>query len=450
MQINKPGVPSGWELWCEATNKNLKEIYKEPVDKVTLGEISFPENGFKDYSELCKNLAKIYISSNKNMSTDLAGNTCLEEGFNLILENPEATKEEKTLAKLGLETGNVILTDGKKDTMRCLKAGKKIDGLIMSFEHNVNSGSRDVRSKFMEAIGNSISGATGTVLAKVYSEATGNRISYSNNIILKQGFKTILESSEATEQQKTLAKLGLKAGKASEAIVNIETFIPGKDDVRFNSLPSYNRAFEVRSKFMKAIGNSMSGSIGTILAKVYSDVVSDRDIILTPSERNFILKQGLKAILGSSEATEQQKTFAKFALEADKDVEFVGLPKGSYLKGYLVGNLRGKFMKAISEPNLISGLGTSLTDYIKDLQTGNSACKVNCIPILNYGLKAILESPEATKDQKTLAKLGLEAGKGFIKSNDGSKEATNNATRIKLSFMEAIIKSGNSEKVVEN
>jgi hypothetical protein len=400
----------------EKSTTKASQKLQEPESTVTLGEIQFPDS-FASYSKVVKTLAGTYSSAARYAATGYQRDI-LEKGFNAILANPDATKEEKTIAQLGLDLhDNLMASYYKEDTNVDLrKDAQKACFIFME----AMSGSISSPTGIIEAMGGSISGPTGIVLAKLYNYTAACCNHWiCKNIIIEKGFNALLANPNATKEEKNITKVALEASKNATCDLGIEE----KDG---ESRPAtgywenlkFRDVYQARSKFMEAITNGGSISKVSDLAKLHCDAAKNCNMW---DNKNVVLKQGFKAILASSEATEDEKTLAKLGIEASEGLisqrsySTVDVTEATYQATI-------EFMEAIINGVNISKVSDLAQLYCK--ATWKCSLPYNRNLIVDKGFKAILSRPDVTKEEKNFIKLGLEASEG------------------KIAFIEAISKGG--------
>jgi hypothetical protein len=209
-------------------------------------------------------LAQTFIKVADNVKLAEPEAHVLWKGFGAIIKNSATTDDEKAVAKLG-------------DSI----AQESLDWT----EHDLAA------YPLMQAISNSVTGPIGTTLAKLAYESADNvKLAESAAHILWKGFDAIIKNSAPTADEKAVARLGDAIAQASM-------------DWTEHDLA----AFPV----MQAISNSITGPIGTTLAKV---AYSAADNVKNAESANEALEKGFTAILKNSGSTTEEKAVAELAV----------------------------------------------------------------------------------------------------------------------------------------
>jgi len=222
-----------------------------------------------EYSSMGKILAKSTYESGCHSSYAEDQRKIQKEGFEAILKNPATTEDEKTLANLGITFGSHYMQD--------ISAAR-------------------ARNKVLKAIMNGVSGPMGTVIADLTFEA-GKSVDYAEEqrMVQKNGLEIIAGHSKTTEDEKTLANLGITFG--SHYMQDIS-------------------AARARNKVLNTIIGGISGPIGSVIAKVtYDSGVS----VEYASEQRMLQRDGFEAIINNPKTTDEQKALARHGINVGDD-----------------------------------------------------------------------------------------------------------------------------------
>jgi len=136
----------------------------------------------------------------------------------------------------------------------------------------------------------------GKILAKsTYESGCHSSYAEDQRKIQKEGFEAILKNPATTEDEKTLANLGITFG--SHYMQDIS-------------------AARARNKVLNTIIGGISGPIGSVIAKVtYDSGVS----VEYASEQRMLQRDGFEAIINNPKTTDEQKALARHGINVGDD-----------------------------------------------------------------------------------------------------------------------------------
>jgi hypothetical protein len=324
------------------------------------------------YSQTGKTLAKTFNETASATSYASSANKVLWDGFDTLVKSNETTEDEKAIAKMA----NAIA----KNTLNVQ-------------EHN------RIAFPIMRAISNSISGPVGVVLAQISLNAANNtEKAESANKVLWSGYNAIINNPAATEDEKAIAKLG--------------------DNIANNTLniQEHNRiAFPI----MRSIAGSVGGPIGTVLAQVTHKAASNTE---KAESANQVIWAGYDAIINNPQSTEQQKAIAKFG---DKISHHTMNIQEHNRIGFSI-------ISSLENPDLDGPMGNTLAKVAYNAAS-DTKLAVSANNVLWDGFEAVLNNPESTEIQKSIAKEAIN-----ISHNTMNVQEHN---RIAFKMMKSIMES---------
>ena len=254
----------------------------------------------------------------------------------------------------------------------------------------------------MKSISHPVEGPVGVVLAKVALEAADNtRKATSANKAIWEGYNAIIANPKTTKEEKDVARLGNEI--ASHSL----------------DIQEHNRlGFPV----IRAISNSISGPIGTVLAKVALDAADNTD---KATSANKAIWEGYNAIVANPDTTEDEKAVARL---------------GNAIAGHSLdiqehNRLGFPIIRALS--GTISGpIGHVLAKVSYDAANNTKYAK-SANQALWEGFEAIAKNPNSTDLEKTLAQEGIDFSHQYMDVQEHN--------RIGFKVMKSIINAGNSD-----
>ncbi|MGV8125032.1 MAG: hypothetical protein AB2L14_35235 [Candidatus Xenobiia bacterium LiM19] len=214
----------------------------------------------------------------------------LEDEFQKILDSPARSQDEKILASFGrmiggrLEKGSILDDESPAKAM-----GSIISAISAPLSGSIGS---TVAKTALQALGNIGSGFTlKNVLNGNIMERNRLKWGYKDEILSK-GFETIIESRSTSEDQKSLARLGLA--------------IAYRDGYRKTMV-------NARAIVMDAIAHPLSGPVAGILARAILSAEREGDSF----DSSLMLYRGLDEISTNSKVPDTVRKIAEEGKNAD-------------------------------------------------------------------------------------------------------------------------------------
>jgi hypothetical protein len=301
-------------------------------------------------------IAKIALSASKAVKDSGYQTSVLNDGFSSILKDPASTGMEKTLATLGQTAGNHYDMDSDDAT--------------------------DVRQVIIHAIANPSASPPVENIAAIILAASGKvRAGYYRNAVLADGLQAISKHPSTSEDQKSIADLGLIAGNHYDM--------------------SEGDAVAARAAFLKALKGPLPGARGPGIA---STTISAVQGIGDPYYANAVYEDGFKAIGGSKNATPLEKALSGLGSASGGHYDM----SSSDAQG-----ARSAVMEELSTPPPEQGIPEPVTTALARATIG-AAKKVGdpyyqkCV--YGDGLQAIMKDNSSSGEERSLAAKGIALG----------------------------------------
>jgi hypothetical protein len=305
-----------------------------------------------------------------------------------IQGNVTYTRTGQTLAKAGRDSyGNKPWETAReimKDTFESIASSESTSpsekaiadlGLRVGSHSMPNTDAASARYAVMQTIASAVGGPIGAVLAQATLDAYGGKQFESARAITKDGLEAIKDYSPNGNDQ-AVANLGIQFGGHSMA---------------------NNEAAEARKSAIAMIAGGSDGNRGQVLAQTTLNAYGNKSF----ETARALTRDGLEAIANDSQTSEDQKAMAS-----------LGLAFGNHqMTNDDAAEARQTVLQKLSGP-----LDSSLTDALCEvtLDAYGSKQYSSARAILKDGFEAILNNPNASADEKELARLGIEVGNGHM------------------------------------
>jgi hypothetical protein len=415
------------------------EIMMEIINKIS-GHNEPPQSGMQvQNSRYAQKLAVSVVDSYKAENSCEESELILQNGFDKITNTWRPKSDEKALAELGVEFGKLAEGTGESaevqlPVMSAIASGitgaagaviakTTLDAAVKSTnsetkneiikegydEISQHPGKTDQEEELLKFAGklenitethdvqhtilSTIAGGTGKTVSETIIKATLNIADKTSDTkskvkILKKGLKEIETNRDTTQDEKEVAKLALKFDDLGESY---------EDDLR------------VQKVFMDRINDEITVPMGEFIAETTLEAADKTDSDISKSR---ILNEGFKEIKSHPDTTEDEKTIAGLAVRFGSDsLEY-----------------QEKMMKRVSSEE-IENTGEFIVDMTLEVadKTSDTESKVK---IMKKGLEEIQSNPDATEDQKEVAKLALKF--------DELGESCKDDLRVQKVFMDRI------------
>jgi hypothetical protein len=198
---------------------------------------------------------------------------------------------------------------------------------------------------------------------------------YNKSTLIEKGHKAILETDKISPEEKAVAELGQQFSENSRLY---ETWIP----------------VYYQKPVMAAIAGGVPGSIGAALAHATTTTACSG---LKKSNVNWVLQQGYEKIMNDPETSDKDKRLSAFGHSLTKTQTLSISSINANLK--VLKAIRNQTEKPLT--NTIAELSLNYKHRQKVGDVGKA---------LDTGFKAIWQNPDATNEEKTLARMGFDAG----------------------------------------
>jgi hypothetical protein len=305
-----------------------------------------------------------------------------------IQGNVTYTRTGQTLAKAGRDSyANKTWDTAReimKDTFQSIASSELTSpgekaiadlGLRVGSHNMPNTDAASARYAVSQTIAGAVGGPIGAVLAQATLDAYSGKQYTSARAITKDGLTAITRYS-AEGNDLAVARLGIKFG---------DNVVTNED------------AAEARKAALKTIARGAHGDRGQVLAETTLNVYGNKSY----EAARMMTKDGLEAIAQDSECSDDQKALAK-----------LGLAFGDHHMTHDdAAEARQTVLKKLANP-----ITSSLTDALSEvsLEAYGNKQYVAARAILKDGFEAVLKNPNATAEEKELARLGIEIGNGHM------------------------------------
>jgi len=276
-----------------------------------------------------------------------------------MVANSGTTQDEKTLAGLGITFGDHYMYD--------VSAAR-------------------TRNVVLQTIIGGIGGAMGSVIAKVtYDAGVAVKTAEEQRFIQKDGLQAIKENPKSSQDEKTIAELGIVFG---------------------DSYMNNTSATKARNVVLQTIIGNISGPIGSAIAKVTYDAGVK---VETAKEQRAIQKQGLQGIVANSGATKEEKALAELGIEfGDSYMYDTSATKArNVVLNTIKGGINGSIGSVIAKVTYDAGVAVKTAEEQRAIQ--------------RQGFEAILANPDTTEEQKLLAQRGIDVGDHYMYDTSAAK-----------------------------